>query len=283
MNYKPRISLRRLLVQWSRHPLYWFLLGLAIVLSAMDVVWTLKWIQTYGAMGEANPATRWLLERDLGFLWSLISVVLTCLGVVLMSSMCALLDGVDRTGPVIGLALLLTLRTAVVLSHMLFYTGLATTILVVVFAGPLVFCLFRAILAPGTPSRIAHLLRLGVESVRDARIAFITHPSRQVLHRLEQVRTVSKDKAWERVHVRKLATWLAVAILAPALGLLLIEFISYFGDMESLPDWMKRLGIVSEVQGRVFGVSLIVILIVTGILVYAILRVFDALGGVEPE
>ena len=252
-------------------------------MSAMDVVWTLKWIQTYGAMGEANPATRWLLESGLGLLWSFVSVALTCLGVVLLSSMCALLVGVDRTGTVIGLALLLTSRTVVALSHMLFYTGLATTVLVVVFAAPLVFCLFRAILAPGTPSWIAHLLHLGAESARDARIAFITHPSRQVSHHLEQVRTVSKDKAWGRVHVRKLATWLAVAILAPAVGLLLIEFISYFGDMESLPDWMKRLGIVSEVQGRVFGVSLIVILIVTGILVYAILRIFDALGGVGPE
>ena len=158
--------------------------------------------------------------------------------------------------------------------------------IVLLLAGPAVFVIVRAMLQQLTPYAFVHVLNRWIEAAKDAKVLLISQVSgSQKVRSIETPVTPQTDQSHplgvptgRKGQMRRVVIWVIVMILAPTIGLLLIEFVSYIAGVPSLPDWMKRLGIVSQQQGRVFGLSLIVILVVTGILVYAVLAIFDALG-----
>jgi hypothetical protein len=292
MGYTRPITSQALLTEWLRHPIQWVLVGIASLLSVLDVIWTLGWIKSLGMAGEANPAARWLFQYDLQLLWSVITIAATTLGAALMSSMCMLLRDRERKLPVIGFSLLLTIRLEIVIWHLFFYADIATTTLILLVTAPSVFAFFRATLMPETADIAKRVIRWGGEVIREMEISLLiwaSHPRSYQAQPRKPPRVTPKSTAYQARSVKvrrdlqttRIAFWLIVAILAPIIGLVLIELISYLAGVPSLPGWMKRLGIVTQVQGQVFVASLIIILFVTGTLVYAVVSIFDALARKE--
>jgi len=252
-------------------------------LAALDSGYTAMWIGQRGLIGEANPLIKSLFEVGLGPVWGIVNVLVTFLGAIFLGSCVVVLQGRGRAYPVLGMSLLAALKIVLALYHLIQVYNILEFVWILWIAGAVTFVSTRELLYKGRlfdSDQAAHLVRQ-LRSDLSTFVIFSRAPkTKPTSSSLVPIRA-SKPKS-DRASIlrdRRLFFWLGVIVLAPILGLSVVEFLLRVSGVLDLPSWMRGLGIVSEQQGRLFLVALVTILLTIAVLIYSIVAVFEILSN----
>lgn len=220
--------------------------------SLVDVAFTFLLMNRLGAMGEVNLVIRRLFELNMAPLWACIAVPLSFVCGAILGSGC----------------ILLTSRARMV-SAILFSTAIAVRIAMNFYEAVLYYDLeqLNVLLLPN--SLIAFIMSWkllgGTRSRQDARLLQIltTKSSRY------------RSRKWTIVMV------VAALILVPLATLTFLQILMNISGVENLPRWLRTLGLVTELQGKLFLVGLVAIVVMIMGMVYAVTTLFEILGKRE--
>jgi uncharacterized membrane protein len=67
-------------------------------------------------------------------------------------------------------------------------------------------------------------------------------------------------------------------ILIPLVTLGFLQILMSISGVENLPRWLRSLGVVTELQGRLFLVGLVAIIVMVAAMIYAVITLFEFLG-----
>jgi hypothetical protein len=73
----------------------------------------------------------------------------------------------------------------------------------------------------------------------------------------------------------------AALILVPLATLTFLQILMNISGVENLPRWLRSLGVVTELQGKLFLVGLVAIVAMILGMVYAVATLFEILGKRE--
>lgn len=255
-------------------------------LAVLDSGYTVMWIGQRGLAGEINPLIRIFFEMGLGPAWLVGNTVATFLGAAFLASCIVILPTQGRAYPVLGISLLAALKVVLGLYHLIQFYGTIEVTWILWFAAVTAFLATRKSMSEG------RLVDWGMvlHSLHELRSELATS---MVVSRAPKARTASVEKtrlvsqptgtgAGEQGRTLRnwrLFFWIGVIILAPIVGLSLVQFVLQVSGVLELPRWMRGLGIVSEEQGRLFLIAFITILLTIAVLIYSIVAVFELLSG----
>jgi hypothetical protein len=67
-------------------------------------------------------------------------------------------------------------------------------------------------------------------------------------------------------------------ILIPLVTLGFLQVLMSVSGVENLPRWLRSLGVVTELQGRLFIIGLVAIIVMIAAMIYAVLTLFEFLS-----
>ncbi len=67
-------------------------------------------------------------------------------------------------------------------------------------------------------------------------------------------------------------------VLIPLVTLGFLQILMIVSGVENLPRWLRSLGVVTELQGRLFLLGLVAIVVMIAIMIYAITTLFEILS-----
>lgn len=255
-------------------------------LAVLDSGYTVMWIGQRGLVGEMNPLIRIFFEVGLGPAWLLGNIVATFLGAAFLASCIVILPAQGRGYPILGISLLAALKIVLGLYHLIQFYGSVEVTWILWFAAVTAFLATRKSMSEGRLvdwGMVSHSLH----ELRNELAMFM------VVSRAPKARTASVEKtplvsqptgtgAGEQgspLRNWRLFFWIGVIILAPIVGLSLVQFALQVSGVLELPRWMRGLGMVSEEQGRLFFIAFITILLTIAVLIYSIVAVFEVLSN----
>lgn len=252
-------------------------------LAALDSGYTAMWISQRGLAGEANPLIKSLFEAGWGPVWGIANILVTFLGAVFLGSCVVALQDRGRAYPVVGLSLLATLKIVLALYHLIQVYNTLEFAWILWLAGTVTFLSTRELLDKGRLldwDQAAHLVRQLRNDVSTFVIFSRAPKAKPATTDVKPIR-VSRIESHRGSVLRdkRLFFWLGVIVLAPVLGLSLVELLLQMSGVLDLPRWMRGLGMVSEQQGRLFLVVFATILLTIAILIYSIVAVFEILAN----
>jgi len=255
-------------------------------LGVVDGLFTSIWIERHGIEGEVNPLARWLFGSELAIVWLLTNVSVSFFCGVILASSCLILENGKRRLVALLSSLLVAARTVVDGFYVIYYFDLGFLGPIVLALGAVVFIASRNILIYGQVRSPFGLLDKLSNYSRDLRLSVAT--ARIFLVQLAQNRVnvqtstsaeyVSKSNLAKKLRERRLILWIATIVIAPILTLSLIQVLTFLSGTESLPRWLRSLGIVTAIQGQLFLVSFILIIAMLIVLFYAFSSIFEILA-----
>jgi len=254
-------------------------------LGIVDGFFTSILIERHGIEGEVNPLAKWLFGSELAIVWLVANVSVSFFCGVILASSCLILEDGKRRFVASLFSLLITARIIVDGLYVIYYLGLGSLGPIVLAIGAVVLTASRNILAYGyvgsplglfgTPSSYWRDLKLTVATLRIALV--------KIAHERVGVQTSRSAEHFEKSNLgkklcgRRLMLWVAAIVITPILTLSLIQFLTVISGAQSLPRWLRSLGIVTAVQGQLFLVSFILIIVMLIVLFYAFSSVFEIL------
>jgi len=116
-------------------------------------------------------------------------------------------------------------------------------------------------------------------TVATARIALVQLARRRVdVEALRSPQDIGKSDLAKKLRGRRLILWVAAIVITPILTLSLSQLLTVLSGAESLPRWLRSLGIVTAIQGQLFLVSFILIIAMLIVLFYAFSSIFEILA-----
>ena len=67
-------------------------------------------------------------------------------------------------------------------------------------------------------------------------------------------------------------------VLIPLVTLGFLQVLMSISGVENLPRWLRSLGVVTELQGRLFLVGLVAIVVMIAAMIYTLITAFEFLG-----
>ena len=273
-----------LLRAWKRSRGSSLFVYLMTVTGVMDAVLTWISLEYFGTVGELNPAILQFHRMGLLPLWSFITVVSSLLGGSILVSVCLMFKGGTRNVAATAFGLLLGIRvaaTTVSIGNCYKIPFLASAGML---AGVGVFLLARRYLT----DRVTVTADVILWSIKDfaftlmdmgTRLSQIVLPTPQPkINSSSSFATDVVQKRLKRSAWRKILTpiFLIAVTLVALVGVL--EFLR--GHVfQSVPWWLRELGIVEQMQGQAFLVVFVSILLTLAVLTYCILSIAEALSG----
>jgi len=260
-------------------------------LGIIDGFFTSIWIERHGIAGEVNPLAKWLFGSELAIVWLVANVFVSFFCGVILASSCLILEDGKRRFVALLSSLLVAARTVVDGFYVIYYFSLGFLGPIVLALGAAVFIASRNILVygyVGSPFALFDALssywRDLKLTVATARIALVQlAQGRADVQALRSTEYISKSSLAKSLRDRRLITWIAAIVIAPILTLCLIQLFSILSGAQSLPRWLRSLGIVTAIQGQLFLVSFTLIIIMLIVLFYAFSSIFEILAERRPE
>jgi len=250
-------------------------------LGVIDGVFTSFWIESRGIHGEMNPFARWLFGSELSIVWLLVNVAISFLSGVVLASSCQILEGNERRFVAWFFSLLLAVKTTLAGLHTVYYLNTEVFSPAVVFLSVIVLFSSRNILLGG--NIILDILHTFANVWAD--LLWALSATRSVVASirintadLESGNVLDKPTVDKKHRGERLAFWISVIVIVPIVALSVMEMITQLSGAQSLPRWLRGLGIVTAVQGQLLLVSLGIVLLTMVILLYAFLTVFEILS-----
>jgi len=259
------------------------------ILGVIDGFFTAIWIERHGIEGEVNPLARWLFGNELDIVWLVTNVSVSFFCGVILASSCLILKNERRRFVALLSSLLVAARTVVDGFYIIYYFDLGFLGPIVLALGAVLFFASRKILVYGFVGRPFGIL----DSIsnwrnvnwRDLRLIVAT--ARTDLIRLAE-REVEVQPLRSAEHVgnfslaklrdRRLILWVAAIVITPILTLSLIQVLTFLSGTQSLPRWLRSLGMVTAIQGQLFLVSFFLIIAMLIVLFYAFSSIFEILA-----
>jgi hypothetical protein len=281
------VSLRSLFSLW-RSAQHIRSLVLAIVpISIVDSAYTWLCVSEFGLSGEANPITRWMFQANLSVIWLALNVLVPFICAAILGSYCILLKSEEHLAAT-AFSVVFSIRVMTDCYHITqyHYKLLAAHPLILI-AGVFTFILTRRVILNEGDLGWADLgallsaLRGGFYST----VAFIDrvrlrnferHPFKSIAQ--EETSAYGVKGVIRRMKSGKLLLLTLILALSPILVLILLEFAAEYMGIQSIKPRFRQLGIVTEIQGKIFLVGFFLILIMLVALVYAMTSIFDILA-----
>ena len=286
MGVSRRSSLPSFLKLWWTNIRIRLLVILMAFLGVIDGFFTSIWIERHGIEAEVNPLARWLFGSELAIVWLLTNVFVSFFCGVILASSCLILENGKRRLVALLSSLLVAARTVVDGFYVIYYFGLGFLGPIVFALGAVVFIASRNILIYGHFGSLSGLFNVLSNYRRDLTLTLAT--ARIALFRLAQQRAnvetsrstehVGKSDLARRLRGRSLILWVAAIVITPILTLSLIQALTILSGTQSLPRWLRSLGIVTAIQGQLFLVSFILIIAMLIVLFYAFSSIFEILA-----
>jgi len=285
MDASRRLSLSSFLKLWWRNIRIRLLVILMAFLGVIDGFFTSIWVERHGIAGEINPLATWLFGSELAIVWMVTNVFVSFFCGVILASSCLILENGKRRFVALLSSSLVAARTIVDGFYVIYYFDLGFLGPIVFALGAVVFVANRNILVYGYVGSLVGLLDALSKYSRDLRLTVAT--ARIALVRLAQ-EPVKVETSRSTEHVgrsnpaklrdRRLILWVAAIVIAPILTLTLIQALTILSGTQSLPRWLRSLGIVTAIQGQLFLVSFILIIAMLIVLFYAFSSIFEILA-----
>jgi len=273
-----------LLGAWKRSRGSRLLVYMMTMTGVIDAVLTWISLEYFGTVGELNPAILQSHRMGLLPLWSFITIVSSLLGGSILVSVCLMFKGGTRNVAATAFGLLLGIRVAATTVSI----GNCYKIPFLASAGMLtgvgVFLLARRYLtdrATVTADGILWGIKDFAFTLMDmgTRLSQIVLPTTQPKMNssssfaTDVLRRRSRKPAWRK-------TLTPVFLIAVTL-VALVGVLEYLRGhvFQSVPWWLRELGIVQQMQGQAFLVVFISILLTLAVLTYCILSIAEALSG----
>jgi len=255
-------------------------------LGIVDSFFTSTWIGRHGIAGEANPLATWLIGSGLAVVWLASNVFISFFCGVILASSCLVLTNGKRRFVALLCSSLIAARTIVDGFYVIYYFSLGFLGLMVFALGAIVFIASRNILIYGYVGSPFGLFVALSNYWRDLRLTVVT--ARIALFQLAQGRVdvptsrstgyVSEVSLAKRLRDRRLILWVAAIVITPILTMSLIQLLGVLSGAQSLPRWLRSLGIVTAIQGQLFLVSFFLIIAMLIVLFYAFSSIFEILA-----
>jgi len=281
-----RPSLPSFLKLWWTNTRIRLLVVLMTFLGIIDGFFTSIWIERHGIAGEVNPLAKWLFGSELAIVWLVTNVFASFFCGVILASSCLILEEGKRRFVALLSSLLVAVRTLVDGFYAIYYFNLGFLGPIVLALGAVVFIASRNILTYGylgspfglfvAPSKYLRDLRLILATARIVLVQLVQ--GRVDMQTLRSTEYVSNSSLAKRLRNTRLILWVATIVIAPTLTLSLIQLLTLVSGTQSLPRWLRSLGIVTAIQGQLFLVSFILIIIMLIVLFYAFSSIFEILA-----
>jgi len=214
--------------------------------SLMDVAITFLLVNKTGKAGELNPFIRWIFERNLIIMWIFVSVAASFLCGAVLSWVYIRVKGGTRSTTAALLSTVVASRVSTNFYGVTGYLDLEKTQILLI---PL--CLFAFALT-------WHILN-GIGR------------NEKSVWRQISVKTPTQKKRW------LITKALVTLILVPLVTLTFFQALIIISGVQNIPRWLRSLGVVTELQGRLFLIGLFVIVIMVGCMIYGIATLFEIL------
>jgi hypothetical protein len=255
-------------------------------LGAIDGFFTSVWIERHGIAGEINPLAIWLFGSELTIVWLVANVFISFFCGVILASSCLILENGKRRFVALLSSSLVAARTVVDGFYVIYYFGLGFLGPIVFALGAIVFIASRNILVYGYVGSLVGVFNALSNHWRDLRLNMATAriALAQMAHERVDVQSsrsteyIGKSNLAKKLRQRRLILWVAAIVIAPILTLSLIQLLTVLSGTQSLPRWLRSLGIVTAIQGQLFLVSLILIIAMLIVLFYAFSSIFEILA-----
>jgi len=255
--------------------------------AVIDAVLTWISIENFGTVGELNPAILQFHRMGLLPLWALITIFSSLLGGSILVSVCLMFKGVTRNIAAVAFGLLLGIRvTAIMVSigncckiPYLASSGMLTGVGLFLLARR---CLTGKVIVPrALANAVLWSIKDFVLTLVDTGtgLSHVLLPTSQPkMNSSPSFATDVMEKRSRRSTLRKIV----VPILLIAVTLVALVSVLEFlrgSVFQSVPWWLRELGIVQQAQGQAFLVVFIGILLTLAVLTYCILSIVEALSG----
>jgi hypothetical protein len=252
--------------------------------GVVDAVLTWISLERFGTVGELNPTILQFHRMGLLPLWSFITIVSSLLGGSILVSVCLMFKGGTRDVAATSFGLILGVRLAATTvsignCYKIPFFGSAG-----ILTGVGVFLLARRYLT----DRVTVTADVILWNIKDlaftlmdmgARLSQILLPTTQPKMNSSSsfatnvVQKKSRRSAWRRILT---PVFLIAVTLVALVGVLELLRGTVF---QSVPWWLRELGIVEQMQGQAFLVVFISILLTLAVLTYCVLSIVEALSG----
>jgi hypothetical protein len=230
------------------------LVYLFVATSVFDVIFTYLLVGRMGTTGELNQVTIWLFELNMLPIWACGAVFASFLCSAILGSGCIVLRSKARMISTILFSTAISTRVGMNFYMAALYSGFEQSTVLLLPVGLAVFVLTWKTLS------------------RTRRFEDITH-----------LQISRKPSRRQRTKWRIIKAVTAV-ILIPLVTLGFLQILMNISGVENLPRWLRSLGVVTELQGRLFIIGLIVIVVMIAAMIYAVLTLFECLSKRdEPE
>ena len=255
-------------------------------LGVIDGVFTSFWIESHGIHEEMNPFARWLFGSELRIVWLLVNVAISFLSGVILASSCQVLEGNERRFVAWFFSLLLAVKTTLAGLHAIYYIDIEALAPAVLVLSVIVLFYSRNILLGG--NIVLDIVHVFSNLWTDVLWTLSAACSVVASIRTDAVDLGSDARLDKPIIDRKhrgerLAFWIAVIVTAPIVALSVMEMIVHLSGAQSLPRWLRGLGIVTAVQGQLVLVSLGIVILTMVIMLYAFLTVFEILSDTREK
>ena len=258
------------------------------ILGVIDGFFTSIWIERHGIEGEVNPLARWLFGNELAIVWLVTNGFVSFFCGVILASSCLILENGKRRFVAFLSSLLVAARTVLDGFYIIYYFDLGFLGPIVLALGVVLFFASRKILVYGFVGRPLGILD-SISNWRNANwrdLRLIVATARIALTQLTEGRVEVQPRSAEhvgnfslaRLRDRRLILWVAAIVIAPILTLSLLQVLTSLSGTQSLPRWLRSLGIVTAIQGQLFLVSFILIIAMLIVLFYAFSSIFEILA-----
>ena len=262
---------------WKRRDLR-LLVVLLVLAGVVDVAYSWMFMEAMGPTGELNPAVRYFYREGLVPVWLVVNMFASLFGSIILGSLVTSSNFRMREAASTGLSFLLGLRfttTNLALANYYLVPWLGWS---VVFAGFTIFVTIRKYLIKGYIIRMQALRWVAAEwfyvlndLVTSVALSFanLAKPS---LDNTEVERTIFRSLSSQD----KKRLFCSALTLIVVMGLLL-GLLSVLQDIvfKATPWWIRELGLVTEIQARVFLVAFVAIFAGMTVLFYVLSSVFE--------
>jgi len=236
--------------EWQTRLMVYVLVGTSLV----DVAFTFLLISRLGVLGEVNLVIRRLFELNMAPLWACIAIPLSFVCGAVLGSGCILLTSRARKVSAILFSTAIAVRMAMNFYEAILYYGLEQLDILLLPISLIAFVLTWNILSRTKSYQDAGPLQI-----------FTTKSSGHRRRRLTA------------------AILVAALVLVPLATLTFLQILMNISGVENLPRWLRSLGVVTELQGKLFLVGLIAIVVMILGMVYAVTTLFEILGQREKQ
>jgi len=240
-----------ILLTWKTERPTRLMVYVLVATSLVDIAFTFLLVNRLGTMGEANPVIRQLFELNMAPLWAFIAIPASFLCGAVLGSGCILLASKGRTVSAVLFSTAIALRMAMNFYEVVLYYGLEQLDVLLLPISFIAFILTWNMLSRTRSCQGASVLRIST------------------------IKSSRHGRRWT------VAMLVAALVLVPLATLAFLQIIMNVSGVENLPRWLRSLGVVTELQGKLFLVGLVAIVVMILGMVYAVTTLFEILGKRE--